>query len=281
MSTTKKLLLMGGGDCDFLSYEWFVEAATQKIIEGGGTLQIMGIPWASVRTNEELNQDWIEWGTAKGEGGESILSAISLCGFAPPASELIADPQLLVSFMEKLSNATHGLFFFGGDQSKIMNLLENPACVGLQTLFLELYHSGKCAIAGTSAGAAVMSKTMLTGECVPPSADGTWSFIESQGRVETRQGLGVLQNVIVDQHFLRRSRMNRLLSVLLASREQYAIGVDEDVACSVEDNTALNVFGKEGSIVTLFERVVDAQQVSTFVIRILNVGQRFNLTYNI
>jgi cyanophycinase len=101
----------------------------------------------------------------------------------------------------------------------------------------EAYENG-AVIAGTSAGAAVMSRKMITGNQLRyPDSDRGFITIESQN-VEIREGLGFLQDVIIDQHFIKRQRLNRLIAVSLENPEQLCVGIDESTAIVVEGDFA-------------------------------------------
>ena len=91
----------------------------------------------------------------------------------------------------------------GGDQNKFMKAIVGT---GLDDLIRERHRSG-VAVGGTSAGAAILSEAMMTGEADLKSL--------TTGSTELAKGLGLWPQVIVDQHFLKRQRGNRLLSAVL------------------------------------------------------------------
>jgi cyanophycinase len=101
-------------------------------------------------------------------------------------------------------------------------------------------------VGGTSAGAAIMSRTMLTGE----DRQGKEALSEfGPGAYRTREGMGFLpERVIVDQHFLRRSRQNRLFSVVMEHPDHLGLGIDEATALVVKDGRA-TVVGKRSVMV--------------------------------
>ena len=99
------------------------------------------------------------------------------------------------------------VFITGGDQERFMNAVLNTP------VYNAIHHAYKngATIAGTSAGAAVMSKYMITGrELTDTAYHSTFRKIEDKN-IELKEGLGLLANAIVDQHFVARSRYNRLL----------------------------------------------------------------------
>ena len=113
------------------------------------------------------------------------------------------DAEKRVKFVEQLNSAS-GVFFSGGDQNRIMDVLADE---GLFQMIKSKYNSGT-PFGGTSAGAAVMSDPMMTGEADLKILDGT--------KVGVRKGLGLLPSVIFDQHFLVRQRHNRLFGLIIA-----------------------------------------------------------------
>lgn len=103
-------------------------------------------------------------------------------------------------------------------------------------------------IAGTSAGAAVMSEVMITGNQLKyKDYENTFDNIEIKN-VETKQGLGFITSAVIDQHFVVRSRYNRLLSLIIENPTFKGIGIDEGTAILVK-NGLVEVVGKAQVIV--------------------------------
>jgi cyanophycinase len=107
----------------------------------------------------------------------------------------------------------------------------------LHRALIELYQNG-AVIGGTSAGAAIMSDSMLTGSQYQPGVDTAVYTEDSYPRIARRSielvpGLGFLHNAVVDQHFVRRERHNRLLSVVLERPHLIGAGIDEQTAIEV------------------------------------------------
>lgn len=126
------------------------------------------------------------------------------------------------------------IYITGGNQNKFMDIVLNtPIYDAIHTA----YKNG-ATIAGTSAGAAVMSKKMITGnEIKYPEYTGKYRTIEANN-IEIKEGLGLLPNAIVDQHFIKRMRMNRLISTAIENPEKISIGIDESTAILVEKGWA-------------------------------------------
>jgi cyanophycinase len=136
------------------------------------------------------------------------------------------------------------VFISGGDQERFMNAVINTPVYNS----IHLAYKNGATIAGTSAGAAVMSKYMITGrELTDTVYHPTFNKIEDKN-IEFKQGLGLLVNAIIDQHFIARSRYNRLLSALAAYPSLACIGIDEATAIIVQNNK-IKVSGQSQVIV--------------------------------
>src|SRR5258706_2725537 len=122
------------------------------------------------------------------------------------------------------------IFITGGDQSRFMNIvLHNP----IQQAILKAYNNG-ATVAGTSAGAALMSSHMITGNHLLGDTTYHETFTELRNdNIEIKDGLGLLTSAIIDQHFIVRSRYNRLLSALAKYPNLSCIGIDEATAIIV------------------------------------------------
>lgn len=141
-----------------------------------------------------------------------------------------------------------GVFMSGGDQSRLMAAIwETPVLGALHQAF----HQRGCCIGGTSAGAAVMSRHMIS--------QGPALLRPRKDAIDTDIGLGLLPAAVVDQHFSERRRLARLLSALAQRPDLLGVGIDEDTALVVERGEAIEVIGK--GVVTL----VDPSQARTNV----------------
>lgn len=124
----------------------------------------------------------------------------------------------------------------GGDQNRFMSAI---AGTGLDDL-IRARHAAGVTVGGTSAGAAILSRVMLTGDADLKSVD--------TGTTVTAPGLGLWPDVIVDQHFLKRQRESRLISVVLDHPSLVGVGIDEGTAVVVR-GTEIEVVGKSAVIV--------------------------------
>jgi cyanophycinase len=137
------------------------------------------------------------------------------------------------SRIDSIANAAM-IFISGGDQNKFMALVANTP---VHEAILKAYRDGAL-VAGTSAGAAVQSSKMITGNELKRSEyTGEYRTIEANN-IEVGCGLGLLPTAIIDQHFIWRMRMNRLIAASIEHPEELLIGIDESTAIIVEGTMA-------------------------------------------
>ena len=114
------------------------------------------------------------------------------------------------------------VFFSGGDQLKITTRIGGTA---IADKLFDIYEEGGM-IAGTSAGASMMGESMLLGkQDVESHKIGNWMMAP---------GLGLLKEMVIDQHFAQRERIGRLLGAIALNPGVLGIGIDEDTAIVVE-----------------------------------------------
>jgi cyanophycinase len=150
--------------------------------------------------------------------------------------------------VRQLETAT-AIWFGGGDQLKLTAALAGtPALEVIQRRFRD-----GAVVGGTSAGAAIMSDSMITGNQTPPG-DTTGSYGDeypaiARARIQIRPGFGFLKTAIVDQHFIRRERHNRLISAVLEHPTLLGVGIDESTALEVQPNGTWRVLGRSAVVV--------------------------------
>lgn len=126
-----------------------------------------------------------------------------------------------------------GVFLTGGDQLRLCGLLSDTP---LMERVRQRVHLGELTLAGTSAGAAVMGHHMIAG--------GSSGESPNRSLVDMATGLAIIPEVIVDQHFLNRNRMARLISAIASYPDRLGIGIDEDTCALFEKDGWLQVMGK-------------------------------------
>jgi cyanophycinase len=126
-----------------------------------------------------------------------------------------------------LAEAT-GVFFSGGDQSRLRTLVGSRVNDVLRERLARPGGEGGFVIAGTSAGATAMGRTMILGGEGPEVA---------AAAVRTGPGLGLLPRALVDMHFGERGRLPRLLSAVALDPDHLGVGIDENTAILVEGHS--------------------------------------------
>jgi cyanophycinase len=145
--------------------------------------------------------------------------------------KFVKDEKIAASKLDSIKNAKL-IYISGGDQNRFMDII---AGTDIEKTIHQAYENGSL-VAGTSAGAAVMSKMMITGnELKHPDYSATFKNIQSDN-IEIKPGLGMLTNVIIDQHFVKRSRYNRLFSAIIEHPDMIGIGIDESTAILVKQD---------------------------------------------
>lgn len=168
------------------------------------------------------------------------------------------------------------LFFTGGDQLKITSQLGDSM---IYRRTMELLEKGGT-VAGTSAGASVMSTTMLVSGAGDQSPN-------IEDAVRMAPGLGLFPDAVVDQHFAERGRIGRLVSAISQNPRQLGVGIDEDTAIIVHGLDSFEVVGR-GAVYVLdasemtYTNLVEGNMemtLSSFNIKLhlLGRGFRFDL----
>ena len=207
------------------------------IVGGGATppevygriLEMAGGPKARVVVVPQASRD--------PEGGQKAAARWQDVG----AKEVvILDPKQPKIAMGAIESADL-IWVRGGSQTLLMEAL---ADTGLPEAIRARFREGAI-VGGTSAGAAAMSRVMIAG----------WSGGQAD-TVRLSEGLGLWPEVVVDQHFLRRKRFDRLKGVVLAHPDLVGVGIDEA--------TAVVVTGRQFEVIGVSEVVViDARKGST------------------
>ena len=140
-----------------------------------------------------------------------------------------ADDSAYLNFVEECT----GVFMTGGDQLRLCGLLSDTP---LMNRIVEKAQKKEISLAGTSAGAAVMGRQMISG--------GSSAESPNRSLVDMATGLGIIPEVLVDQHFYARNRLARLLSAIAGHPDLLGIGIDEDTCAMFESDGTIRVIGK-------------------------------------
>jgi cyanophycinase len=200
------------------------------------------------------------------EVGEETRAAFATHGFDASVLPLFAgqSPEMghdreLVAAVE----AAGGFYFTGGDQALITGTL---APGGIETPVLAALRAkvaGGTLLAGSSAGAAMMSRAMiLGGTSFEAMTHGIAETAEVPG-VLVGEGLGFFPHGLIDQHFIKRGRLARLVVAMAQAGERRGFGIDENTALIVEGGTA-RVCGEYGVFFVDLTRARSSLETSTF-----------------
>jgi cyanophycinase len=134
---------------------------------------------------------------------------------------------------DELLDGVTGVFMTGGDQMRLVSILGGTK---FAAKLRKLVRGTGIVLAGTSAGAAAMSTSMIVrGESTPhPQKDS----------VRLSPGLGFLKNIIIDQHFTERGRISRLITAVSYNPYNLGIGIDENTAIILDGQGILEVYGQ-------------------------------------
>jgi cyanophycinase len=145
----------------------------------------------------------------------------------------------------KIFKDVGSVFFSGGVQSRLTDVLMDTP---VHKMLIDFYEAGGV-IGGTSAGAAVMSEVMITGDEKRSVEEGhAFETIEADNIV-TARGFGFIDTAIIDQHFIRRKRHNRLISLVAENPKLLGIGIDESTAIIVNPDDTFDVIGDRSVVV--------------------------------
>ena len=172
-----------------------------------------------------------------------------------------------------LADAT-GVFLTGGNQLRLSSILGGTR---LAAAIAERHWAG-AVVAGTSAGASALSAHMI--------AFGRAGASPRQRMAQMGAGLGLLPGVVVDQHFLQRNRLGRLLAIVAQNPSLLGIGIDEDTAAVVSRDRVLEVIGR-GSVTIVDGSAIETNaweairhlplMITNAVLHVLPAGYRFDL----
>jgi len=152
-------------------------------------------------------------------------------------------------YVERVLDKATAIFFTGGDQLRITTTLGGTIA---NEALVRAYRRG-VVIAGTSAGASAISSIMIV--------EGDSEEAPKLNTIKLAPGLGLLEEVVIDQHFAQRGRIGRLLSAVAHNPYIMGIGIDEDTAILVGPDGKLEVIGSQ-TVTFLDGRLIRSTNVS-------------------
>jgi len=228
LSATARLVIIGGR----------FEADNRPVHEAmtalsGGRIAVLptasGEPQAA---GEEVRDGFRAWGI------ESEVVPLDKDNFATAAF----DPAV-VAMLERFGS----FYFTGGDQSLIVKALVQEGCETPALAAIRRAHAAGGLVSGSSAGAAVMSDPMITSGSSVEALAQPLAAEPHDTRLSIGKGLGFFPLGLVDQHFLQRGRLGRLVAALATTGWRHGFGIDENTAMVVADGR-LTVLGESGMI---------------------------------
>lgn len=178
-------------------------------------------------------------------------------------------------YIERLK-ACDCIMFSGGNQLRLSSIFGGTEFLDILKQRLQDEHF---VIGGTSAGAMAMSNTMIY--------EGSADKAHLKGEVKITTGLGFLQNVIIDSHFDKRGRFNRLAQAVAANPGAIGIGLGEDTGVVVTEGHNLKAIGS-GSVVIIDGKNIDYNNIAdirtgepisveNIIVHIMSSGDVYNL----
>ena len=257
-SPPRRTLLIIGGAEDRIGRSVVLKRFVK--LAGGRRSHLVVIPTASAFA-QEVSEAYRDVFTRLRGGDVSVVH--------PTTRRAASDPEMVAAL-----DAATGVFLTGGSQVKLsQNIVGTPVGAAI----LRAYERG-AVIAGTSAGASIMSRYMIS--------LGEEGLTPRQRASQLSAGLGLIEDVIVDQHFDQRGRYGRLMSMVATSPNLLGMGIDENTAAEIRDGTVLSVIGA-GAIFVVNARnaITDAPDarrgapllVSGAVVHTLPTGSTFDL----
>lgn len=171
--------------------------------------------------------------------------------------EEAADEEVL----ERLKNADI-VMFTGGDQLRLTSILGGTP---FHDILLDKYQNEDFIYAGTSAGAAAASNNMIY--------QGSSSEALLKGEVKITSGLGFIDGVIIDTHFVQRGRIGRLFQVVVGNPKVLGIGLGEDTGLLITNNTEMEAIGS-GLVI-----LVDGREIKDTNLTQIELGQPISINH--
>lgn len=213
------------------------------------------------------------------ESGKSMVEEFRSLGIKDVEYHGLVREQALKEENTKILEDVKRIYFPGGDQSLLTKALVGTP---IHSRMLEIYENGGV-VGGTSAGAAVMSELMITGDEKREVGDGEAFTKILADNIVVTPGFGFIKTAIIDQHFVTRKRHNRLISLVVEHPNLLGIGIDESTAIIVNPDETFEVIGEQNVVVYdatgAKMTILPSHTIggSGIVMHLLKPGDRFDL----
>ena len=171
--------------------------------------------------------------------------------------EQASDPEIL-----KRLRAADVVMFTGGDQLRLTSILGGTL---FHDILLEKYRNEEFIYAGTSAGAAAASNNMIY--------QGSSSEALLKGEVKITSGLGLIDDVIIDTHFVQRGRIGRLFQAVVGNPKVLGIGLGEDTGLLITKGRQMEAIGS-GLVI-----LVDGREIKDTNLTEVELGQPISISH--
>ncbi|MGV1012055.1 MAG: cyanophycinase [Flavobacterium sp.] len=171
--------------------------------------------------------------------------------------EQASDPEIL----DRL-RAADVVMFTGGDQLRLTSILGGTQ---FHDILLDKYKNEDFIYAGTSAGAAAASNNMIY--------QGSSSEALLKGEVKITSGLGLIDDVIIDTHFVQRGRIGRLFQAVVGNPKVLGIGLGEDTGLLITNGRQMEAIGS-GLVI-----LVDGREIKDTNLTQIEMGQPISISH--
>ncbi|HQA74965.1 MAG: cyanophycinase [Flavobacterium sp.] len=171
--------------------------------------------------------------------------------------EQASEPEVI----ERIKNADI-VMFTGGDQLRLTSILGGTE---MHTIILNKYKNEDFIYAGTSAGAAAASTNMIY--------QGSSSEALLKGEVKITSGLALIDDVIIDTHFVKRGRIGRLFQAVVSNPKILGIGLGEDTGLLITNGKQMEAIGS-GLVI-----LVDGREIKDTNLTEVALGQPISINH--
>jgi cyanophycinase len=178
-------------------------------------------------------------------------------------------------YVDKLRDADI-VMFTGGDQLRLTSILGGTK---FHDLLLEKYNNEHFVYAGTSAGAAAASTNMIY--------QGSSKEALLKGEIKITSGLGFIDDVVIDTHFVQRGRIGRLFQAVASNPKTIGIGLGEDTGLLIKQNNFMVAIGSGLVILVDGKEIKDSNisqvelgspiSIENLVVHVMSINDTYNL----
>ena len=274
--------------CNILIFGYFYQMNIQgKLIIIGGAVDKGSFTETELDKNATINLNFFETGILKRILVESKYKELSRIEIITTASKVPKEigPEYVKAFnslgatnvdvlyIEKREQAMDSeilerlkaadvVMLTGGDQLRLTSILGGTP---FHDILLDKYRNEEFIYAGTSAGAAAASNNMIY--------QGSSSEALLKGEVKITSGLGFIDNVVIDTHFVQRGRIGRLFQSVVGNPKVLGIGLGEDTGLLITHNNRMEAIGS-GLVI-----LVDGREIKDTNLTEVELGQPISISH--